>query len=1053
MNDAELVTLVLSGKTERFGTLVDRYLPMLRGLCASHVFDASAHEDLVQDGFLYAYEKLDTLRNRSRFGPWLARIGRSLCADWLRSQKRRSNARDRMAAQQRDQGIADARKQVLRRELCQWLRDRIGHLPDKTREAMVLCYIEGLSTREAAQFLGVREPAIKKRLQYGRKLLGEELWAEFGEQPEETQNTEDLKRRVLAALPLGVAPWKAGAGAAGVGIAGGLVTMKTVVVGAVPLAFLAMFLLWPSDSNEEPAPTPPAKAGGAAQTAVTADALPEEDTRPASDNDPKGHVPVAEPSSLTITATYVSPSAYKFFEQLRAIPVVNADILLVPQRFEPASFREFYENAELDDASLDILTRWNYCRPESPDRRREFLAEAGITEAKLSAILDVAWRRSPEMQLAFGTIFPNEPSDTWVQAVTDSKGRAKFAGLAPGRYLNVPRQRGDTRGWDTLVAEMSDDFTYGVTFIRPGRSEVQELRLSDWVSRIHGRVVDGATGEPIKVGLRITGEITGGEDVDFEAQHGTFVARRWLGYGSFQLEVRPSLPGFAYYIPEPIKGKRRLETPIPELVIRLFRGPSISGVVTTADGAPVPYVFIQREYPDKTAAAQLAQTDKEGRYSVKQDGGIYVIRAAADGWMDIVAEESVARSDWVKLELDGDEAVIQDFIFPDTGRIVLHCISPEGAPINGLCRAVVVKYGATREVQKVSPVAVLSNGRLIISNLTPGRYEVYARVEPHDYVLTGTGGYVPVAVDGLVVREDCGDTEATVTLVPATVRQAVRVLHADGAPWQGIHVSASEHHPFNAAGGKLIRGSNLFLGEKTDENGEIILQNLWEGTFTVTALHRSLGPGGHVLMVQIPQDGPIIIQPEVERPRASYAVRAVDAVTGVEVAKHDSTARVFAIGEQGYLEDGPVCNGVCLPKGTHLVVFVKPGHTAAMGWLEAIPQMSQETQEVELEIGAGGSVSGAAATATGELLAGQPLFVYPAEIWELAQWNSESWRRLGRALAQGASTDEEGGFRLRHLPTGQYVVALPETGITVPVEVHAGQESGPLDLQHADQSG
>jgi hypothetical protein len=72
MSDAELLSLVLSGNTARFEALVDRYLPRVRALCASHVYTEAAHDDLVQETFVERRLKLNTLhpfdRRRSHTG-------------------------------------------------------------------------------------------------------------------------------------------------------------------------------------------------------------------------------------------------------------------------------------------------------------------------------------------------------------------------------------------------------------------------------------------------------------------------------------------------------------------------------------------------------------------------------------------------------------------------------------------------------------------------------------------------------------------------------------------------------------------------------------------------------------------------------------------------------------------------------------------------------------------------------------------------------------------------------------------------------------------------
>jgi len=252
VTDAEIISRVLAGRTERFTELVDRYLPMVRGLCASRVYSPAAQEDLVQDVFVYAFEKLDQLRNHNRFGPWLARITRSKCADWLRRERRRQDVQERLAQQRADTNAGDARTALMHREMCEWVRNQIGHLPTKTREAMILRYVAGLSIADAARFLDVKQAAVKKRLEYGRRLIGEKLFAEFRERARDAQTPEEaekMKKRVMEALPLGAVPWKAamisgGTSAAGVPgrIVGALVAHKTLVTVGLAVAGIVCVL-------------------------------------------------------------------------------------------------------------------------------------------------------------------------------------------------------------------------------------------------------------------------------------------------------------------------------------------------------------------------------------------------------------------------------------------------------------------------------------------------------------------------------------------------------------------------------------------------------------------------------------------------------------------------------------------------------------------------------------------------------------------------------------------------------------------------------------------
>jgi RNA polymerase sigma factor (sigma-70 family) len=238
-------------------------MPMLRGLCASYVADATAQQDLVQEAFIYAYEKLGALRNHDRYGAWLAKIGRSRCLDWLRRQRREHEVREQATISEPDSRAEDGLNLVVQRELRDWIHTRIAQLPAKSREAMALCYVEGCSTKEAARFLGVRESALRKRLEYGRKLLGEKLCEELGQTGLGSRDFTALRKRVLLALPAAAVPVKSGAAAGVAGVVGGFLTVKTglVTIAVVGVAF-ALLSQWNRETDRSEQPVAQAASDG-----------------------------------------------------------------------------------------------------------------------------------------------------------------------------------------------------------------------------------------------------------------------------------------------------------------------------------------------------------------------------------------------------------------------------------------------------------------------------------------------------------------------------------------------------------------------------------------------------------------------------------------------------------------------------------------------------------------------------------------------------------------------------------------------------------------------
>ncbi len=73
VSDAEWVARVRQGDVEAFGPLAERYEKTLLAVALAHLRDIHTAEDVVQAALLRAYQRLNTLRDDTKFGPWLAR--------------------------------------------------------------------------------------------------------------------------------------------------------------------------------------------------------------------------------------------------------------------------------------------------------------------------------------------------------------------------------------------------------------------------------------------------------------------------------------------------------------------------------------------------------------------------------------------------------------------------------------------------------------------------------------------------------------------------------------------------------------------------------------------------------------------------------------------------------------------------------------------------------------------------------------------------------------------------------------------------------------------
>jgi RNA polymerase sigma factor (sigma-70 family) len=164
-SDSTLVGSVLAGDVQAFGPLVTRYQEAVYAQAWSVVRDFAATEDVAQEAFITAYRRLSELRAPSAFAAWLRRITANTARMWLRKNSRRGvpGEMDEMEAPGEPPGAG--------------LREEVGaiailaSLPEKKREAAILCYRDGLSRKDAAHFLGIREATLRKRLHDAKRVL------------------------------------------------------------------------------------------------------------------------------------------------------------------------------------------------------------------------------------------------------------------------------------------------------------------------------------------------------------------------------------------------------------------------------------------------------------------------------------------------------------------------------------------------------------------------------------------------------------------------------------------------------------------------------------------------------------------------------------------------------------------------------------------------------------------------------------------------------------------------------------------------------------------
>lgn len=171
--DEDLVTLARSGDVAAFESLYRRHHGRIFGLvwrlCGG---DASLAEDLLQEAFIRAWQKLDSFRGESRFGTWLHRLSANVALSDRRISIRRARYEGPM--DELAERTAIGSHDVFAGQRMD-LEKAIARLPERARTVLILFDIEGYGHEEIARITGMAVGSSKAQLHRARKLVREEL--------------------------------------------------------------------------------------------------------------------------------------------------------------------------------------------------------------------------------------------------------------------------------------------------------------------------------------------------------------------------------------------------------------------------------------------------------------------------------------------------------------------------------------------------------------------------------------------------------------------------------------------------------------------------------------------------------------------------------------------------------------------------------------------------------------------------------------------------------------------------------------------------------------
>jgi RNA polymerase sigma factor (sigma-70 family) len=149
-----------------FSALVDRHGPMVLRVCRSILRDPHAADDAFQATFLIVALKASSIQGRDRFSSWLHSVAYNVAAT-ARSSAARRRQHEQKAGAQRPSTVTESPAD----EISAIIHQELGKLPDRERNLLVLCYLEGQTQPQAAQRLGLPLGTVQSRLARARARL------------------------------------------------------------------------------------------------------------------------------------------------------------------------------------------------------------------------------------------------------------------------------------------------------------------------------------------------------------------------------------------------------------------------------------------------------------------------------------------------------------------------------------------------------------------------------------------------------------------------------------------------------------------------------------------------------------------------------------------------------------------------------------------------------------------------------------------------------------------------------------------------------------------
>lgn len=162
--DAALVIAARAGESWAQQALFERYARLVLGLAQRILMNDADADDLAQDAFVYALNRLDTLQNPQAFASWLSSIVVRTAGKRLRSRRLLTRLGLRRSEPVNLDGVVAANAPADVAFELRAVYSLLDGLPAEERVALILRRVEGMEIAETAEQMGLSVATVKRRL-------------------------------------------------------------------------------------------------------------------------------------------------------------------------------------------------------------------------------------------------------------------------------------------------------------------------------------------------------------------------------------------------------------------------------------------------------------------------------------------------------------------------------------------------------------------------------------------------------------------------------------------------------------------------------------------------------------------------------------------------------------------------------------------------------------------------------------------------------------------------------------------------------------------------